>query len=87
MDILVLEYTKQKHTLRISYTIVLPRRHVPAVRIGLMCSSIITVKQHQQIGNNTALLSVQELGSLSVLIYVVTVSVLFPSVLQVMTSN
>ena len=43
-DILVLEYTKHKHTLRISYTIVIPRRNVPAVRIGLLYSSIITVK-------------------------------------------
>ena len=43
-DILVLEYTKHKHTLRISCTIVIPRRNVPAVRIGLLYSSIITVK-------------------------------------------
>ena len=28
---LVLEFTKHKHTLRISYTIVLPRRNAPVV--------------------------------------------------------
>ena len=61
LHILVLEHTKYNHTLRISYTIVIPRRNVPAVRIGLRYSSIITVKLQKQIGNNTAFLSVQEL--------------------------
>ena len=44
-EILVLEFTKHKHTLRISYTIVIPRRNVPAVRIiGLLYSSIVIVR-------------------------------------------
>ena len=60
-DILVLEYTKHKHTLRLSYAIVIPKRNVPAVRSGLLYSSIITVKLQKQVGNNTAFLSVQEL--------------------------
>ena len=60
-DILVLELTKHKHTLRISYTIVIPRRNVPAVRIGLLYSGIVTVKLQKQIGRNTAFLSVREL--------------------------
>ena len=59
-DILVLEYTKHKDTVRISYAIVIQRRNVPAVRIGLLYSSI-TVELHKQIGNKTAFLSVQEL--------------------------
>ena len=60
-DILVLEFTKHKHTIRISYTIVIPRRNVPAVRIGLLCNNTIAVKLQKQIGNNAAFLSVQEL--------------------------
>ena len=58
----VLEFTKHKHRLRISYTIVLPRRNVAVVRIGLLYSlRSITVKLQKQIENNTAFLSVQEL--------------------------
>ena len=59
-NILVLEFTKHKQTLRIPYIIVIPIRNVPAVRIGLLYSSIVTVKPQKQIGNNTAFLSVQE---------------------------
>ena len=43
-DILVLEFTKHKHTLRISYTIVIPRRNVPAARIVLLYICNVTVK-------------------------------------------
>ena len=42
-EILVLEFKKHKQTLRIIYTIVIPRRKVPAVRIGLLYSNIITL--------------------------------------------
>ena len=49
-DILLLE---DKHTLRISYAIVITRRNVPAVSIGSLYSSIITVKLQKQIGNNS----------------------------------
>ena len=56
---------KHKYTLRISYTIVLPRRNVPVVRIipesCTVLSSIITVKLQKQIENDTVFLSVQEL--------------------------
>ena len=37
---------------------VIPRRNDPAVRIGLLYSSITTVKLQKQIGNNTAFPSV-----------------------------
>ena len=47
-DILVLEFTKHKHTLRISYTIVIPRRNVSAVRIESLYSCIVTVKLQKQ---------------------------------------
>ena len=47
--------------LRISYTIVIPKRNVPAVKTGLLHGSIIAVKLEKQIGNNTAVLSVQDL--------------------------
>ena len=39
LTFLALEFTKHKHTLRISNTIVLPRRNVPVVRIGLLYSA------------------------------------------------
>ena len=39
----------------------MPKRNDPAVRTGLLYSSIITVKLQKQIGNNTAFPNVQEL--------------------------
>ena len=40
LTFLVLEFTKHKHTVRrISYTIILPRRNVPVVRIELLYST------------------------------------------------
>ena len=58
-DISALEYTKHKHRLRISYTIVISRRNIPAVRIVSWHSSIVTVKLQKQIWNNTVFLNVQ----------------------------
>ena len=67
-DILVLEYTQHKTQahikdfLRYCYPgIVILRRYDFAARIGLLYSSIITIKLHKQIGNNTAFLNAQEL--------------------------
>ena len=63
--ILVLEFTKHKHTLRISYTIVIPRRNVLAVRIRLLYSALLqlTCRNKSEITQVTAFLrlSVQEL--------------------------
>ena len=39
LTFLVPEFTKHKHTIRISYTIILPRRNVPVVRIELLYST------------------------------------------------
>ena len=39
LTFLVLEFTKHKHTVRISYTITLPRRNVPVVRTELLYST------------------------------------------------
>ena len=53
LTFLVLEFTKHKHTVRISYTVILPRRNVPVVRIGIyyctVLSSITTVKLQKQL--------------------------------------
>ena len=58
LTLLILEFTKDKHTLRIyqeEMFLLLGLDYCPVL------SSTITVKLQKQIGNNTAFLSVQEL--------------------------
>ena len=61
LTLLVLEFTKHKHTLKISYTItVLCKKTGSSVRIGLLYSNIITVNcrndseitQHSSVSKN-----------------------------------